>query len=58
MHAQEYSHAEEKALLEDKLRKENTAHTEPPPKQRKLAAINQMTLEESFSPKEALGHQR
>ena len=51
MHAPEYSQAQEKASLEDKLRKENTARTEPPPKQRKLAAMNQMTLQESFSQK-------
>ena len=49
VHATEYSQAQGKASLDGKLRKENTAQTGPPPKQRKLAAMNQITLEESFS---------
>ena len=51
VHATEYSQAQEKASLDDKLRKENTVQTGPPPKQRKLAAMNQITLQESFSQK-------
>ena len=51
VHATEYSQAQEKASLDDKLRRENTAQTGPPPKQRKLAAMNQITLEESLSQK-------
>ena len=50
MHTSEYSQAQEKESLE-RLRKENTAHTGPLPKQRKLCAISQMTLQESFSQK-------
>ena len=51
MHAVEYRKAEETAQREAKSRTEEKADTGPSPKQRKLTAINQMTLEESFSQK-------
>lgn len=51
MHATEYGQAQEKALREEQSRKEEGAGTGPSPKQRKLTAMNQMTLEESFSQK-------
>lgn len=51
LHASAYSQAQDQASLE-KLEKEDTTLTGPPPKQRKLAAMNyQMMLQESFAQK-------
>ena len=51
MHASQYKQAQEKVWREEQLRKEEGADSGPSPKQRKLTAMNQMTLEESFSQK-------